>query len=57
MLMDVAISGDSSMIQREAENIVKYKDFVIEIQCMWNVKAKVIPVMIWATGNISESFI
>ena len=26
-----------------------------EIQHMWNVKAKVIPVLIWATGTISKS--
>ena len=28
----------------------------IEIQCMWNVKTKVIPVIIGATGTISKSF-
>jgi hypothetical protein len=32
-----------------------YKDFIIEIQCMWNVRAKLILVIIWATGAISES--
>ena len=28
----------------------------MEIQCMWNVKAKVITVIIGATGTISKSF-
>jgi len=28
---------------------------IIEIQHMWNVKAKVILVIIWATGTISKS--
>ena len=28
---------------------------IIMIQLMWNVKAKVIPVIIWATGIISKS--
>ena len=32
------------------------KDLAIEIQCMWNVKAKVIPVIIGATGTVSKSF-
>jgi len=34
----------------------KYKDLTIEIQRMWNVKIKVIPVIIGATGAISKSF-
>jgi len=56
MLIDVAISGDRNVIRNEAENILKYKGLTIEIQSMWNVKAKVIPVIIWATGTISKSF-
>jgi hypothetical protein len=56
MLIDIAIPADSNMIQKEAENILKYKDFTIEIQRMWNVKTKVISVIIGATGTISKSF-
>ena len=56
MLIDVAISGDRSVIKKEAKNILKYKDLTIEIQRMWNVKPKVIPVIIGATGTISKSF-
>jgi len=56
MLTDVAISGDRNVIKKEAEKILKYEDFTIEIQRMWNVKAKVIPVIIGATGTISKSF-
>ena len=56
MLIDVAISGDRNVIKKEAEKILKYKDFTIEIQCMWNVKTSSIPVTIGATGTISKSF-
>jgi len=55
MLIDVAVSGDRNVIKKEAGKILKYKDFIIEIQHMWNVKAKVIPVIIGATGTISKS--
>jgi hypothetical protein len=35
--------------------MLKYKDLIIEIQFMWNVIAKVTPVLIGATGTISLS--
>ena len=53
VLIDVAISGYRNVIKREAEKILKYN--TIE-QRMWNVKTKVIPVIIEATGTISKSF-
>ena len=44
------------MIKKEANKILKYKNLTIEIQRMWNVKTKVIPVIIGASGTISKSF-
>jgi len=55
MLIEVAISVDRNGVKRAAENIVKNKDLKIEIRCMWNVKAKVISVIIGETGTISKS--
>ena len=57
MLIDVAISGDGNVTKKEAEKILKYKDLTIEIQRMWNVKTKVIPVIIGATETIPKSFV
>jgi len=54
MLIDVAISGDRNVIKKQAEKILKYKDLTIEIQRMWNIKTKVIPVIIGAIGTISK---
>jgi hypothetical protein len=55
MLIDVAIPGDRNVIKKEAEKIIKYKALITEIQRMWNVKTKVTPVVIGATGTISKS--
>ena len=46
MLIHVAFSGNRNVIKKEAEKILKYKDLTIEIERMWNVKTKVIPVII-----------
>ena len=56
VLIDVAVSGDKNVIKKEAEMVLKYEDLTIEIQRMWNVKKKAIPVIIGATGTISKSF-
>ena len=55
MLTDVAIPGDSNLIKREFKRILKYKDLIIEFQCIWNVKAKLMPEIIGATGTMSKS--
>jgi hypothetical protein len=56
MLIDIAIPGDRNVIKKEAEKILKYKHLIIEIHRMWNIKTKVTPVRIAATGTISKSF-
>jgi hypothetical protein len=40
MLKDVPICGDRNVMEKEAEKILKYKDLIIEIRRMWNVRAK-----------------
>jgi hypothetical protein len=54
VLIDV-IPGDRNVIKKESEKILKYQDLITEIQRMWNVKVKVIAVIIGATGTISKS--
>jgi hypothetical protein len=44
------------VVQKEAEKILKYKDLTKEILRMRNIKTRVIPVIIGATGTISKSF-
>jgi len=40
------------VLKKEAQKILNYKDLTIEIQRMWNVKTKLITVIIGATGTI-----
>jgi len=56
MLIDVAISGYRNVIKKEADKILKYEDLTKEVQRMWNVRTKVIPVIIGTTGTTSKSF-
>jgi hypothetical protein len=56
MIIIIIITGDRNVFQKEAEKILKYKDLTVETQRMWNVKTRVIPVIIGATGTISKSF-
>ena len=55
MLIEVAISGHRNVVKKEAEKILKYKDITTEIEHMWNVKVKVIPIIIRTIGTISKS--
>ena len=55
MSINVAVLRYGNVIKKEAEKIIKYRDLITEIQHMWNVKANVISVIIWATGTISKS--
>jgi hypothetical protein len=57
MLINVAILGDRNVVNKEAENILKYKGLKTEIRHMWNVKTKVIPVTKEATGTMPKLFI
>jgi uncharacterized membrane protein len=45
IITDVAISRDRNVTKKEAEKILKYKELTTEIQRIWNVKTKVIPVI------------
>jgi len=54
-LIDVAIPADGNIVQKEAENKLKYKRLCIEIQRMWNMKCTIVPVIIGATGIVTRS--
>ena len=55
-LIDFANSGHRNEIKKEAEKVLKYKDLTKELKRKWNIRTKVIPVIIGATGTISKTF-
>ena len=56
MLIDVSIPDDKNIALKEAEKISKYKNLEIEINWMWNVKTKVVPVVVGALGTLRKYF-
>jgi hypothetical protein len=56
MLIDVAISEERIVINKEVEKFLKHKNLTTETQRIWNVKTKATPVIIDKNGTISLSF-
>jgi hypothetical protein len=54
-LIDVTITADRNVVQKEAEKKLKYKSLCIQIQRMWNLKCTITPVNIGATGIVTRS--
>ena len=50
VLIDIAVPGDFRVKDKETEKIEKYQDLVIEIERMWKMKTKVVPVVVGALG-------
>ena len=51
----MAIPADRNVLQKEAENKLKYKSLCIEIQRMWDLKCTIVPVKIGAIGIVTRS--
>ena len=45
-IIDFALLGDSRIQEKEIENIEKYQDLGKELQKIWNVKVKIIPLVV-----------
>ena len=48
----VLTSGDRNVIEKEAEEILKYRDIILAIRCSWNVKPEMILLILGTTGTI-----
>jgi len=52
--IDVEISAERTVVQKEAEKKLKYKRLWIEMKRMWNLKHRIISVMCRATRILIE---
>ena len=55
-IIDFAVSGDSRIEEKEKEKMEKYQDLRGELQKIWNVRLKIIPLVVDSLGAISKQF-
>ena len=55
-IIDCAVPGDSRIKEKEKDKIEKYQDLGSELQRIWNVKVKIIPLVVGSLGAIPKQF-
>ena len=55
-IIDFEVPGDSRIEERENNKIKKYQDLGRELQKIWNVKVKIIPLVVGSLGAITKQF-
>ena len=55
-IIDFAVPGDSRIEEKEKDKIEKYQGLGRELQKIWNVKVKIIPLVVGSLGAISKQF-
>ena len=54
-IIDVAVQGDVRIAEKETEKIEKYDELKREVERLWKVKAKVMPIVLGALGTVTRS--
>ena len=55
-IIDFAVPGDIRIEEKEKEKIEKYQDPRRELQKIWNVRGKIIPLVVGSLGAIPKQF-
>ena len=55
-ITDFAVPGDSRIEEKEKDKIEKYQELGSELQKIWNVKVKIIPLVVGSLGDIPKQF-
>ena len=56
MIIDFAVPGDRRIEEKEKDKIETYQDLGRELQKIWNVKGKIIPLVLGSLGAIPKQF-
>ena len=54
-IIDFAVPGDSSIEEKEKDKIEQYQDVGRELQKIWNVKVKIMPLVVGSLGAIPNT--
>ena len=54
-IIDTAVPGDAGIVEKEKEKVEKYQDLRREVARLWNVKAKVVPIVVGALGAVTPN--
>ena len=55
-IIDFAVPGDSRIEEKEKDKVEKYQDLGRELQKIWNVKVKIISLVVGSLGAIPKQF-
>ena len=55
-ITDFAVPGDKKIEEKEKDKIEKYQDLGRDLQKIWNVKVKIIPLVVGSLGAIPKQF-
>ena len=55
-IIDFEVPGDSRIEEKEKDKVEKYQDLGRELQKIWNVKVKIIPLVVGSLGAIPKQF-
>lgn len=56
-IIDIAVPVDAGIVEKEKEKIEKYQDLRREVARLWNVKAKVVPIVVGALGAVAPNLL
>ena len=55
-IIDFAVPGDRRIEEKEKDKIEKYQELGRELQKIWNVKVKIIPLVVGSLGAMPKQF-